>query len=310
MPDCAISPARIVEILSDALPFIQSFHAKTFVIKYGGNAMLDPALKAGFARDVALLRLVGMRPVVVHGGGPQITGLMQRLGLSSVFQRGLRVTDAATMGAVEMAVGQLNQSIVGLINQQGGKAIGLSGRDGHCIRVRKMMLPGAAGTTLDLGLVGDIERIEPEIFELYHTRNFIPVVMPIGVGADGEAYNLDADLVAGKLAETLRAERLILMTNQSGVLGAGGDPIAELSLGEIEALSATGVLHGGMLPKLEAAAAALRGGVKSAHVIDGRVPGALLLQVLTSEGLGTLIRAAHGPHFVDDSRRYLDTNAP
>ena len=251
----SLSLAEKVQVLADALPYIRSFHGKTFVIKYGGNAMTEPALKAAFARDIAMLRLVGMNPVVVHGGGPQINELLEKMGIRSEFRRGMRVTDEKTITVVEMVLGELNQEIVGLINQYGGKAIGLSGQDGRFIRARKMLLPaeGSEQSPLDIGLVGEIESIDPEILNLHFSRSFIPVVMPIGVGADGEAYNINADLVAGKLAEILKAEKLILMTNTPGVLDKDGNLITNLTAREIEALFADGTIHGGMLPKLASA---------------------------------------------------------
>jgi acetylglutamate kinase len=302
-----ISTMQKVQILSEALPYVRSFHAKTFVIKYGGNAMTDPALKAGFGRDVALLQLVGMNPIVVHGGGPQITNLLEKMGVPSIFRRGMRVTDEKTMKVVEMVVGELNQEIVGLINQHGGKAVGLSGQDAHFIRAKKMLLPpereGAEQT--DLGLVGDIDRIDPELMDLLHSKGFIPVVMPIGVGSEGEAYNINADLVAGSIAETLKAEKLILMTNTPGVLDKYGRLITGLTASEIQGLFADGTIHGGMLPKLSSALHAVKNGVRATHIIDGRVPNALLLEVLTSEGVGTMIRSDDGPHFMADSRHYF-----
>jgi acetylglutamate kinase len=307
MSSNSISPTQKAQILAEALPYIRSFHGKTFVIKYGGNAMTDQSLKDGFGRDVAMLQLVGMNPIVVHGGGPQITDLLEKMGVKSEFRRGMRVTDEKTMNVVEMVVGELNQEIVGLINQNGGKAVGLSGQDGHFIHARKMRLPpeGDEKHEPDLGFVGDIERIDPELINLLHSKGFIPVVMPIGVGSEGDAYNINADVVAGKLAETLKAEKLILMTNTPGVLDKHGTLVTGLTSAEIATLFADGTIHGGMLPKLESALKAIKQGVKSAHVIDGRAPNALLLEVLTSEGVGTMICSDDGPHFLADSRRYL-----
>jgi len=304
---CSLSIAALdkARILAEALPFIQAFHGKTFVIKYGGNAMTEPALKASFARDIALLQLVGMNPVVVHGGGPQITDLLEKMGVKSEFRGGMRVTDARTMNVVEMVVGELNQEIVGLINQHGGKAVGLSGQDGHFIHARKLEAADDSGKPTDLGLVGDIERIDTELLDALHARGFIPVVMPIGVGTEGEPYNINADIVAGKLAQTLHAEKLILMTNTAGVLDKHGELITGLSVSDIEALFVDGTLHGGMLPKIASALDAVRHGVRSAHVIDGRVANALLLEILTSEGVGTMIVSDDGPHFLADTRRYL-----
>ena len=307
MPLHAISTAHKAQILAEALPYIRSFHGKTFIIKYGGNAMIDPALKAAFGRDVALLQLVGMHPVVVHGGGPQISDLLDKMGVKSEFRRGMRVTDEKTMNVVEMVLGELNQEIVGLINQYGGKAVGLNGQDGHFIHAKKMLLPpeGDESEAVDIGLVGDIERIDAEIIELLQSKSFIPVVMPIGVDATGQAYNINADVVAGKLAETLKAEKLILMTNTPGVLDKQGRLIGGLTGNEIEALFKDGTIHGGMLPKLASALSAIKNGVKCAHVMDGRVPNALLLEVLTNEGVGTAIRSDDGPHFLADTRRYF-----
>ncbi len=302
-----ISASQKAQILAEALPYIRSFHGKTIVIKYGGNAMTDQSLKDGFGRDVAMLQLVGMNPIVVHGGGPQITDLLQKMGVQSEFRRGMRVTDEKTMNVVEMVVGELNQEIVGLINQNGGRAVGLSGQDGHFIRARKLMLPPVEGEKeeTDLGLVGDVERVDTELINLLHTKGFIPVVMPIGAGSEGEAYNINADVVAGKLAEALKAEKLILMTNTTGVLDQHETLVTDLTSAEIAMLFADGTIHGGMLPKLESALQAVTHGVKSAHVIDGRVPNALLLEVLTSEGVGTMIRSDEGPHFLADTTRYL-----
>jgi acetylglutamate kinase len=259
--------------------------------------MTESALKAGFARDVVMLKLVGMNPVIVHGGGPQIGDLLTRMGIESEFRQGMRVTDEKVMNVVEMVLGELNQEIVGLINQQGGKAVGLTGQDGAFIRARKMLLKSATeeGRLIDIGLVGEIERIDPELISLLDSRDFIPVIAPIGVGAEGEAYNINADLVAGKLAETLRAEKLVLMTNTVGVLDKNGTLLTGLTASEIDALFADGTIHGGMLPKMGSALDAVRNGVKSSHIIDGRVDHALLLEVLTNEGVGTMIRADDAP---------------
>src|SRR2546426_7072787 len=284
--------AEKARILAEALPYIQRFHGKTIVVKFGGNAMTDEELKAGFARDVVLLKLVGMNPVVVHGGGPQIEQLLARLGKKGEFVQGMRVTDSETMDVVEMVLGgQVNKEVVELINQQGGKAVGLTGQDGAFIRARKMMLQSEAGELVDIGLVGEIERIDPELIALLDSRDFIPVIAPIGVGKEGEAYNINADLVAGKLAETLNAEKLVLMTNTSGVLDRNGRLLTGLTATEIEGLFADGTIHGGMLPKIGSALDAVKNGVRSSHIIDGRVEHALLLEVLTNEGVGTMIRA-------------------
>jgi acetylglutamate kinase len=280
-------------ILAEALPYIRRFSGKTIVVKYGGNAMTDERLKHSFARDVVLLKLVGMNPVVVHGGGPQIDQLLERVGKKGEFVQGMRVTDAETMDVVEMVLGGLvNKEIVTLINQHGGRAIGLTGKDGSFIRARKMLVPSRDSETemLDIGQVGEITAIDPEIISLLETREFIPVVAPIGVGADGVSYNINADLVAGKLAEVLRAEKLVLLTNTPGVLDQNGTLLTGITPKQVDELFADGTIHGGMLPKIASALDAAKGGVKSVHIIDGRVEHALLLEVLTDEGVGTLIR--------------------
>jgi acetylglutamate kinase len=295
MTSDAVSPVVKAQILAEALPYIQRFHDRVIVVKYGGNAMTEPHLKAGFARDVVMLKLVGMNPVVVHGGGPQIGDLLKKMGIPSEFRQGMRVTDERVMNVVEMVLGELNQEIVGLINQHGGKAVGLTGQDGKFMQARKLMLKAEGGGPVDIGFVGEIERIDPEIIQLLDSRDFIPVVAPIGVGRDGEAYNINADLVAGKLAETLSAEKLVLMTNTAGVLDKDGRLLTGLTASEIDALFADGTIHGGMLPKIGSALDAVKNGVKSCHVIDGRVEHALLLEVLTNQGVGTMIRADEVP---------------
>jgi acetylglutamate kinase len=289
-PD-AVSPAVKAQILAEALPYIQRFHDRVIVVKYGGNAMTEPNLKAGFARDVVMLKLVGMNPVIVHGGGPQIGDLLGKMGIESEFRQGMRVTDERVMNVVEMVLGELNQEIVGLINQHGGKAVGLTGQDGKFIQARKMLLKATDGGDVDIGFVGEIAEIDPEIIQLLDSRDFIPVVAPIGVGRNGEAYNINADLVAGKLAEKLKAEKLVLMTNTTGVLDRHGTLLTGLTASEIDALFADGTIHGGMLPKMGSALDAVRNGVASSHIIDGRVEHALLLEVLTNQGVGTMIRA-------------------
>ena len=293
MPIDAVNAAVKAKILAEALPYIRRFHDRTIVVKYGGNAMTETQLKAGFARDVVMLKLVGMNPVIVHGGGPQIGDLLNKMGIQSEFRQGMRVTDERVMNVVEMVLGELNQEIVGLINQQGGKAVGLTGQDGAFIRARKMLLKSDTeqGQFVDIGLVGEIERIDPELISLLDSRDFIPVIAPIGVGSEGEAYNINADLVAGKLAETLKAEKLVLMTNTTGVLDKDGKLLTGLTASEIDRLFADGTIHGGMLPKMGSALDAVKNGVKSSHIIDGRVDHALLLEVLTNEGVGTMIRA-------------------
>jgi len=299
MPIDALNAAVKAQILAEALPYIRRFHDRTIVVKYGGNAMTEVHLKAGFARDVVMLKLVGMNPVIVHGGGPQIGELLGKMGIQSEFRQGMRVTDERVMNVVEMVLGELNQEIVGLINQQGGKAVGLTGQDGAFIHARKMLLRSEAndGAMVDIGLVGEIERIDPELIALLDSRDFIPVIAPIGVGDEGEAYNINADLVAGKLAETLHAEKLVLMTNTTGVLDRHGNLLTGLTASEIDALFADGTIHGGMLPKIGSALDAVRNGVKSSHIIDGRVEHALLLEVLTNEGVGTMIRADDAPAY-------------
>jgi acetylglutamate kinase len=286
--------ATKARILAEALPYIRRFHGKTIVIKFGGNAMVDAALQASFARDVVLLKLVGMDPVVVHGGGPQIEQLLKQLGIRSEFVQGMRVTDAATMDVVEMVLGgAVNKDIVTLINQAGGRAVGLTGQDGAFIRARKLLMPSRdkPAELLDIGQVGEIESIDPGVIDSLEQGGFIPVVAPIGVGADGLSYNINADLVAGKLAEVLQAEKLVLLTNTPGVLDGQGKLLTGVTPRQIDAMLAAGTLSGGMLPKIASALDAARAGVKSVHIIDGRVPHALLLEVLTDQGVGTLIRS-------------------
>jgi len=289
-----MTAALKAQILAEALPYIRRFHGKTVVVKCGGNAMTDEKLKHSFARDVVLLKLVGINPVIVHGGGPQIDDLLRRVGKQGQFVQGMRVTDSETMDLVEMVLGGLiNKEIVNLVNQAGGRAIGLSGKDGAFIRARKLLLPDAVnqGGMLDIGQVGEVAAIDPEIVALIESREFIPVVAPIGVGPEGESYNINADLVAGKLAEVLRAEKLILLTNTPGVLDKEGKLLTGLTPKRIDALVAEGTLSGGMLPKIASALDAARSGVKSVHIIDGRVEHALLLEIFTDEGVGTLIRS-------------------
>jgi len=288
------SAQQKAEILAEALPYIRRFHGKTIVIKYGGNAMTDEKLKVGFAHDVVLLKLVGMNPVVVHGGGPQIDEVLKRVGKRGEFVQGMRVTDAETMDVVEMVLGGLvNKDIVNLINRYGGRAIGLTGKDGAFIRARKMLVHARdkADELIDIGQVGEIESIDPAIVTLLDSAAFIPVVAPIGVGRNGESYNINADLVAGKLAEILHAEKLVILTNTPGVLDKDGKLITGLTARQIDRLFADGTLSGGMLPKISSALDAARGGVKSVHIIDGRVEHAVLLEILTNEGVGTLIKS-------------------
>jgi acetylglutamate kinase len=287
-------PAQKAQTLAEALPYIKRFFDKTIVIKYGGNAMTDARLKECFAQDVVLLKLVGMNPVVVHGGGPQINEMLDKLGKKGEFIQGMRVTDEETMDVVEMVLGgQVNKEIVNLINRHGGKAVGLTGQDGNFIHAQKLMMEDMTDPTklIDVGQVGQISGIDPSIINFLDTGDFIPVVAPIGVGEHGETYNINADVVAGKLAEILGAEKLILLTNTPGVLDKQGNLLTGLTPKQIDDLVADGTLSGGMLPKISSALDAARSGVKSVHIIDGRVEHALLLEVLTDEGVGTLIKA-------------------
>ena len=289
-PDAEVKAA----VLAEALPYIRRFHGKTIVIKYGGNAMTEDDLKQCFARDIILLRLVGILPVVVHGGGPQIESLLSKVGKKGEFIQGMRVTDTETMDIVEMVLaGQVNKEIVELINHAGGKAVGLTGQDGGLIRARKMMVKADTGSqeVLDLGHVGEIESVDPAIIHSLLASGFVPVIAPIGSGREGETYNINADLVAGKIAEILKAEKLILMTNTPGVLDKDGRLLTGLSAREIDGLFADGTISGGMLPKISSALEAARSGVHSVHIVDGRVPHCLLLEILTSEGVGTMIRS-------------------
>jgi acetylglutamate kinase len=294
----SIAAADRARILTEALPYIRRFRGKTVVIKYGGNAMVADDLKQGFARDVVLMNLVGINPVVVHGGGPQIGQLLERIGKKSEFVQGMRVTDRETMDVVEMVLGGLvNKEIVNLLNQHGGKAVGLTGKDGGLIRARKMVLRRSSphestpSEIIDIGQVGEVQGIDPKIVALLDDAEFIPVIAPIGVGEDGQTYNINADVVAGKLAITLGAEKLILLTNTAGVLDKQGKLLTGLSIKDVQGLVADGTIHGGMLPKVEYALDAVSSGVKSAHIIDGRVPHAVLLELFTDQGVGTLIRA-------------------
>ena len=281
------------KILGEALPYIQKFHGKTVVIKYGGNAMIEERLKHSFASDIVLLKLVGINPVIVHGGGPQIDDQLRKVGKKGEFIQGMRVTDAETMDVVEMVLGgQVNTDIVNLINQHGGRAVGLSGTDGPLIRARRMMMRGKDNPEelIDIGQVGEVESIDPEVIEVLTARNFVPVIAPVGVGKDGESYNINADLVAGKLAEILKAEKLVVLTNTPGVLDKSGKLLTGLTAREIDELFADGTISGGMLPKIGSVLEAAKNGVNSCHIIDGRVEHAVLLEILTSEGVGTLIK--------------------
>lgn len=281
------------KILAEALPYIQRFHGKTIVIKYGGNAMVEENLKHGFAGDVVLLKLVGMNPVIVHGGGPQINDMLKRVGKQGEFIQGMRVTDDETMNVVEMVLGgSVNKDIVNLINRHGGKAVGLTGKDGAFIRAKKMLMADreTAGKWINIGQVGEIESIDPTLIALLDTQDFIPVIAPIGVGSEGESYNINADMVAGKLAEILRAEKLILLSNIPGVLDKDGNLLTGLTAQRVDELFADGTISGGMMPKIGSALNAVKKGVKSCHIIDGRVEHALLLEILTDQGVGTLIK--------------------
>ena len=296
MPIKPAAAHNIAKVLAEALPYIQRFHGKTMVIKYGGNAMVDDKLKRGFAHDIVLMKLVGMNPVVVHGGGPQIGNMLKQVGKESKFVEGMRVTDAETMDVVEMVLGGLvNKEIVNLINQHGGHAVGLTGKDGDLIHARKLTFQRHnpemnAPEIVDIGHVGEVASIDPAIINMLVQGDFIPVIAPIGVGEDGQSYNINADLVAGKLAMTLQAEKLILLTNTAGVLDTNGKLLTGLKASHVEALIADGTIHGGMLPKIKCALDAVHSGVTTAQIIDGRVEHAVLLEVLTDEGVGTLIK--------------------
>lgn len=289
------SALNIAHVLTEALPYIQRFTGKTMVVKYGGNAMVDPALKDSFARDVVLMKLVGINPIVVHGGGPQIGQLLEKLGIKTDFVDGMRVTDSATMDVVEMVLGaSVNKEIVSSINRNGGKAIGVTGKDGQLIRARKLSVsrqsPGMqVPEIIDIGHVGEVEKIDTEVLNMILGSNFIPVIAPIGVGPDGGSYNINADLVAGKLAEVMQAEKLMLLTNVEGLLDKNGQVLTGLATAEVDQLIEDGTVHGGMLPKIRCALDAVNSGVASSHIIDGRVPHAVLLEVFTDEGVGTLI---------------------
>lgn len=285
-----ISPAVKTAILSEALPYIRKFAGWTLVIKYGGNAMTDDSLKDGFAKDVALLKLVGINPVVVHGGGPQINGMLEKVGKKGEFVQGMRVTDKETMDIVEMVLGgSVNKEIVSLLNQHGGKAIGLTGRDGHFLKAKKLFINTPERNGVDIGQVGTVDEIDGTIIRNMVERGYIPVIAPIGVGMGGEAFNINADLVAGRLAKELKAQKLLLMTNTPGVLDKDGNLLTNLTPKRIDELVADGTLSGGMLPKIASALDAATHGVKAVHIIDGRVPHALLLEIFTDSGVGSMI---------------------
>lgn len=286
---------QIAHVLIEALPYIRRFKEKTVVVKFGGNAMVDEALKHSFARDIVLMKLVGLNPVVVHGGGPQIGDLLKRLGKSSEFVDGMRVTDSETMDVVEMVLGGLvNKEIVNLINRHGGKAVGLTGKDGDFIRAKKIVMKKSAPEVqepeiIDLGHVGEVSSIDPSVLSMLNHSDFIPVIAPIGVGEEGHSYNINADLVAGKVAEVLNAEKLILLTNTAGILDKEQNLLTGLSIRDVDDLIADGTIAGGMIPKTRCATDALKGGVSSVHIIDGRVEHAVLLELFTDQGVGTLL---------------------
>jgi acetylglutamate kinase len=286
---------NVAQVLTEALPYIQRFIGKTIVVKFGGNAMVDPVLHDSFARDVVLMKLVGMNPVVVHGGGPQIGSLLQKLNIHTEFVDGMRVTDAETMDVVEMVLGgSVNKEIVASINRNGGRAIGVTGKDGKLIRARKLQVTRHSPELevpeiIDIGHVGEVEQIDTAVINVIIDSDFIPVIAPIGVGEDGSTYNINADLVAGKLAQVMQAEKLMLLTNVAGLLDKGGDILTGLSTTQVDELIADGTISGGMLPKIGCALDAVKSGVASAHIIDGRVPHAVLLETFTDEGMGTLI---------------------
>ena len=290
----SLAPGIKAEILSEALPYIRRFHGKTIVIKYGGNAMTDERLQRSFAHDVVMLKLVGLNPVVVHGGGPQIEQALTRMGKKGEFVQGMRVTDEETMAIVEMVLaGQVNKEIVELINHAGGKAVGLTGQDGNLIRARKLLLANKEkpGEMIDIGMVGQIDSMDPSIIQTLTQSGFVPVIAPIASGDEGETYNINADVVAGKVAEILRAEKLVLLTNIAGVLDKSGKLLTGLTSREIDDLFADGTISGGMLPKISSALEAAKAGVNAVHIIDGRVDHCLLLEILTAQGVGTMIRS-------------------
>jgi acetylglutamate kinase len=286
---------NIAQVLTEALPYIQQFTGKSIVVKFGGNAMVDPLLHESFARDVVLMKLVGMNPVVVHGGGPQIGSLLEKLNIKSEFVNGMRVTDAETMDVVEMVLGgSVNKEIVASINRNGGKAIGVTGKDGQLIRAHQLKVTRHGPELdvpeiIDIGHVGEVDQIDTEVLNVIQGSNFIPVIAPIGVDDKGKTYNINADLVAGKLAQVMQAEKLMLLTNVSGVLDDGGNILTGLGIARVDELIADGTISGGMLPKINCALDAVKSGVSSAHIIDGRVPHAVLLEIFTDEGIGTLI---------------------
>ena len=294
-PDTPTTPAMAAKVLAAALPFLRQYQGRTMVIKYGGNAMTEPALQAAFAQDVVMLQLVGIRPVIVHGGGPQIEAALKRLGLRGEFIQGMRVTDAPTMQAVEWVLsGEVQQQIVGLINQAGGKAVGLSGRDGGLLQAEKLAMPDAAhpGAFIDLGQVGDVVNVDTAIVRRLQDAGCIPVISPVGVGANNESYNINADVVAARMATALQAEKLLMLTNITGVLDGTGQLMTRLSAAQIDAMVADGTISGGMIPKISGALDAAKAGVQAVHIVDGRVPHVLLLEILTGQAFGTMIYPA------------------
>jgi acetylglutamate kinase len=287
---------HVAEVLTEALPYIQKFTGKTIVVKFGGNAMTDTELQNSFARDIVLMKLVGMNPIVVHGGGPQIGNLLEKLDIESSFVEGMRVTDSATMDVVEMVLGaSVNKQIVGLINSNGGQAIGITGKDGNLIQAKKLQFKSSSPAMktdeiIDIGHVGEVKSINRSVIDLLVNSDFIPVIAPIGVGEDGASYNINADLVAGKVAEVLQAEKLILLTNVAGLQDKNGEVLTGLTTSRVDELIEDGTIYGGMLPKISCALDAVKAGVISSHIIDGRVPHAVLLEIFTDVGVGTLIK--------------------
>ncbi len=304
------TPTATARILAEAMPYLRAYRGKALVVRFGGRAMADTTLKTAFARDVALLRLVGMKPIVVHGGGWRIDELMKTMGLQVRRERGRRVTDAATLNLIEGVLDELNQELTGLINRHGGRAVGLSGQDGRFIHARPLPLADARDGAADPGFVGDVDGVDVELLNLLLSRDFVPVILPIGVGADGTAYHVNSDHLAGAIARALGAEKLILMTNVAGVTGRDGKIAYILRVGEAEALLREGAVSDSLSPRVAAAIQAVRDGVRSVHIIDGGVESALMLEVLTADGVGTALRPDHGPHFLEDSRAYLLANQP
>src|SRR5688500_14788972 len=303
-PTTMTSAAATARVLAEALPYLRAYRGKTFVVRFGGRAMEEPALKAAFARDIALLRLVGMKPIVVHGGGWRIDSLMRTMGIEPRRHRGRRVTDAQTLNVIEMVLDELNQELTGLINRHGGRAVGLNGQDGRFLRA-KPMPRSAAGDDVDAGFVGEIASVDVELVNLLLSRDFVPVVLPIAVGDDGTAYHVNSDQLAGALARALGAEKLVLMTNVAGIADAKGELAYILTAREVQALLAAQRVPDALVPRVSAAVQAVREGVRSVHIIDGGVPSALMLEVLTADGIGTAVRSDAGPHFLEDSRAYL-----